>query len=549
MSSNKYTFMLHPLTAPERLWLTELSRSSSPSPRVAKVRLVDQLPPNFSPDRIDPRLYFSGRPTLIGLWHVDKDNPLLRAIDLTVREVQRRIRADATLTTIAAKEIAQQTNLSESAAAEALYEVSQLGHFFTQAQGIPENPKAYSSIQLTDDTSFDEYLRYTVLEELLERTYVQRGKGLATAIAYSQQDEDESALGDGPSEKVRSELQQDGNWAGVTSEVQRAIQAGWGSGMPPNASALYARWWQLESWLRSLLYVELRAQLGSKWEVTLPKRSESRQQGERDFHYMTTPDAQDRLAYADASALFQMTLDHWNLFAGTLPAKGVWTGRIEELLAIRNRIGHCRRPHSDDLARLEQTLRDLDKGAFTAAAAFNKQGRASENWTDAVVDGWVRKHHEIAGRLIEHAERQYDTIFELRYSRRPWAKAPADKRTISATPGYLWHAFWFFRGGRSFHLDRFWQDIAQSRDQLLFVCADSPSSISVSFSAMEAPDAVADVIGTCFDAALTHIGRGQPSTDLMEWQAQYTEVDPRVQVATPWSSIDESMRGITIFAA
>jgi hypothetical protein len=71
----------------------------------------------------------------------------------------------------------------------------------------------------------------------------------------------------------------------------------------------------------------------------------------------------------------------------------------------------------------------------------------------------------------------------------------------------------------------------------------------VSFSAMEAPDAVADVIGTCFDAALSHVGRGHPSTDLTEWQAQYTELDPRVQVATPWSSIDESMRGITIFAA
>jgi hypothetical protein len=66
---------------------------------------------------------------------------------------------------------------------------------------------------------------------------------------------------------------------------------------------------------------------------------------------------------------------------------------------------------------------------------------------------------------------------------------------------------------------------------------------------METPEVVADVIGTCFDAALSHIGRGNPTTDILQWQARYAEVDPRVQVATPWSSIDESMRGLTIFGA
>jgi len=543
--------MLHPLTAPERLWLTELSRSPAPSPKVAKVRLHDRLPPDFSPERIDPRLYYSGRPTLIGLRLVDQDNPLLRAIDLTVRDVQRRILADAALTTITAQEIAQQAALSEAAVAEALYEVSQLGNFFTRGQNVPGNPKAFSRIELIDDTSFDEYLRFTVLDDLLERIYVQRGKGLAEATTYSRQiaSGDESASGAGTSEAVRGEHQGDDNWRGVPPDVQRAIEAGWAYGMPPHASALYGRWWQLESWLRSLLFVELRAQLGSHWEDVLPKRSESRQQGESEFHYMTTPDAQDRLAYADASALFQMTLDHWDLVAGSLPAKSVWTGRIDELLAIRNRIGHCRRPHSDDLVRLEQTLRDLDKGAFAAVAAFNNQRRANANWTDPLVDGWVRNSHQTAIRLIDHAERQYETSFELHYSRRPWAKAPTEKQTICGAAGYLWHASWYFRGGRSFHLDRFWRDIAYNRESILFVCADTPSSISVSFSAMEPPEAVADVIGTCFDAALSHIGRGDLTTDIAGWQAQYAEVDPRVQVATPWSSIDESMRGITIFAA
>ena len=111
--------------------------------------------------------------------------------------------------------------------------------------------------------------------------------------------------------------------------------------------------------------------MGDKWTTALPKISELRQQGDNEFKYMATPDAQNLLAYADASVLFQLTLDHWTLFEHALLAKNVWAGRIEELKAIRNRIGHCRRPHADDLARLAQTLRDLNGGAFAATAAFN----------------------------------------------------------------------------------------------------------------------------------------------------------------------------------
>jgi hypothetical protein len=35
-------------------------------------------------------------------------------------------------------------------------------------------------------------------------------------------------------------------------------------------------------------------------------------------------------------------------------------------MRIRHRIGHVRRPHDDDLNRVEQALRDLEHGAFVA---------------------------------------------------------------------------------------------------------------------------------------------------------------------------------------
>ena len=344
----------------------------------------------------------------------------------------------------------------------------------------------------------------------------------------------------------------DQDWQALPDSIWKAIKAGWANGMPPLASALYGRWWQLESWLRTLLYVELRAKIGSDWVKALPTASEKRQRGEKEFRYMATPDAQNLLAYTDASVLFDLTSAHWELFEDTLLSKNVWVGRVEELLAIRNRIGHCRRPHTDDLIRLEQTLRDLNGGAFTAISTFNNQWPAHKDWVDAVTDGWAREQHRDASRLVKHAERGYDTVFELRYSRRPSVKLANEQNTISGIPGYIWHAFWYFRGGRPFRLDRFWRNLEYYHDPILLVCADDPSSISVSFSAMENPKIVADVIGKCFDAALYSLGQGIAG-NVGTWRERYNDIDPRVHVWSPWGSpwalVDESMHDISIFDA
>jgi hypothetical protein len=84
------------------------------------------------------------------------------------------------------------------------------------------------------------------------------------------------------------------------------------------------------------------------------------------------------------------------------------------------------------------------------------------------------------------------------------------------------------------------------------LCADSPNSIEVSFSAMDDPQTIADAIGRCFDAVIRNIGFGRMFTDDFQWQQwreRYAELDPRVQISTPWSSIDESMQGVSVFSA
>jgi hypothetical protein len=268
---------------------------------------------------------------------------------------------------------------------------------------------------------------------------------------------------------------------------------------------------------------------------------------------MATADSQARLAYADVGGLMAIIERHWKLFRASLMAKAIWSGRVLELRHIRNRIGHCRRPHSDDLARVEQTLRDLETGAFAALSAYNNRSRYIEDRNDELVEAWVRRQHEVAIRLIDHAERQYETSFELTCSRRPWSGPMSPTEAISGTPGYLWHARWAFRGNRWLDLWDFWNadfSIAH-RDAILLVCASGPSDIEVSFSALEDPKTIADAIGSCFDAILMRLRYGSSGfqADYRSWRKQYADLDPRVQAGGPWAIVDTSTVPISIFEA
>lgn len=347
-----------------------------------------------------------------------------------------------------------------------------------------------------------------------------------------------------------------GPWGTLDREVQRALQGAWRANVPPIASALHARWWQLETWLRSLAYVELRAKYGQEWSARLPSEGEKRSVRDRKaLRYMSTPDATDYLAYVDIGKLFPLIADNWELFQPSLIDKESWDGRVSELQKIRRRIAHCRRPHEDDLARMEQVLRDLERGAFQALSSFNDRFPPDRAVGDPLVVAWQQGKHQ-ATHLIEHADMQYDTNFRLQLSRRPWAARSADGERISGRQGYLWHARW--QTGYPVRLREWWTDsrldIDKWRDLIVYVCAD-PWAIDISFPAVDDPEPIADAIGNCFQAILHHQDRRQLASleewdDAYEqWCARHAALDPRVQIRTSWTIVDRSTQPITIFDA
>ena len=353
-----------------------------------------------------------------------------------------------------------------------------------------------------------------------------------------------------------------GGWRELAVPVRGALTGGWVSGVPPEASACHARWWQFETWLRSLTYVELRAKFGSAWLNQIPPRAVTYAKNEARLAYMTSADSELLLSYLEVSDLFELIGQQWEILGPSLIDQQVWQGRLRELRQIRHRNSHCRRPHPDDLRRLEQTLRDLESGAFRAVAAFNRRDypdEYDENLDDPLVEKWIRRKHPTAIRLIEHAASNYGVDFELNFSHRPWAAEYEEGTAISGREGYLWHAV-FVLHNDGIDPQALWTSDtfgrASVRDSLVYLCLDSPYAIDISFSALDNPGDIADAIGAIFDAILPRIRRTPRYRSLDDRRTadaalmqQAASLDPRVQACTAWATVEDGMKPITLFSA
>lgn len=90
-------------------------------------------------------------------------------------------------------------------------------------------------------------------------------------------------------------------------EETRALlnASGSSSGMSPVSLAMYARWWQLETWLRELAYLETRALGLQRWAGYVGQGAK-RQRDDSEFSHMLGPDSESSLAYFDYSQLLKL---------------------------------------------------------------------------------------------------------------------------------------------------------------------------------------------------------------------------------------------------
>lgn len=169
----EHTFKNMKLQPHELIWLEEVHKHGVLDVRSTKVKLWDKLPPNFDYKTISLSLYRENHLTLLGMWHIDRDNQYFEIVDKTIRLIQGLIKENSKIESIHATVVAQQLHISEDAAQTSLFLMSELGHFYSSACGPSEKP-GYSQISFSknSDSAFDEYLSYTSLDDLIEKFHI-----------------------------------------------------------------------------------------------------------------------------------------------------------------------------------------------------------------------------------------------------------------------------------------------------------------------------------------------------------------------------------------
>src|SRR5205809_1063323 len=102
----KLTFTEHALSAGERIWLIAVNETPDFDARVAKVRLLGKLPDDFNVDRIDRRIFASGKLTLLGLRLIQPRAPLLAAVAEVISAIRNTIIAKPGVSEFTAPELA-----------------------------------------------------------------------------------------------------------------------------------------------------------------------------------------------------------------------------------------------------------------------------------------------------------------------------------------------------------------------------------------------------------------------------------------------------------
>ena len=284
--------------------------------------------------------------------------------------------------------------------------------------------------------------------------------------------------------------------------------------LSPQVFETYARLWQFETWLRRMVYVQLRAAEGDGWETKVKASEWSKTSDKRLTHMPTAED--DVLSFIQLSELKRVVKDHWHLFTAYLPPQSVWDARLEEITAIRNRVMHFRTIHNDDLARVTQFLRDIDKGFWSFCTVYNNVHPVLPQTNDPVVTYFLSLDLIPWGQTgdgtwarIGSADPREPLHVSIEIVSMPWA---VRKTHVAGEPGFLYDVTMHARGQRRFKYEDLLRATRARHKHLVHICLDELSaSLRLTIPACLGEDTVKGIIETFQEAALNNL-RPRPQT-------------------------------------
>ncbi|MGU7772316.1 hypothetical protein ACV229_19355 [Burkholderia sp. MR1-5-21] len=248
------------------------------------------------------------------------------------------------------------------------------------------------------------------------------------------------------------------------------------SELSPQVLETYAHLWQFETWLRRLVYVQLRALDGDSWESKInAAKAKMPKDNDKRMTHMPTPE-DDVLSFVQLSELKRVISDHWRLFEAYMPPKTIWDAKLEEVLAIRHRVAHFRSLHRDDLPRVVQFLRDIDQGFWRFVTSYNNPHPVLPQSDDPVVAHFLpldlipwRQTTDGAWARIGSADSRERFTVTVEVLAMPWGEW---KVPISGREGFLYNVTIFGRGQQYLDYSRLLRSTTKLHDHVVYISLD-----------------------------------------------------------------------------
>ena len=309
-------------------------------------------------------------------------------------------------------------------------------------------------------------------------------------------------------------------------DIERIVTAIAG-GVSKRSLAIMARWWQLETYLRTLVYIQLQGLFGPSMGSEFQKEKK-RLELANEHSYMASADDGYLPSQFDVGALLKLIDKYWDQcqFGIGLP-KAVWSGRIDELIPVRHRLAHCRRPHVDDADRIDQLLRDLEPAANRVFRAYTDWSDVDPGLVDPVVDDWVRLQHNVS-HLVEHGRERKGIDFSLRAVELPGATCSG--LAVTGSPGWFWVMHAYVREG-GLYIDDYLRDTSVQKlmPMVTHIVQPSRSEIAVTIAAVGDPHVTSNLIGGLLEAVFSEREWGGVGSSVRHPTRRVAQgLDPRV---------------------
>jgi len=164
------SLLTHSLPDDDELWLKYAGNADNFDPRLARVALYEQLPPNFDPRRIDRRFYESDNLTLIGLRRFKPNAPILGNIEKLALTIRKKLLAKPGIESIQVKQLCEEAGVSQFDGQMAIKALQELSSFFTGLSHSRDSDFV-EQVWFSGPSGYDGPLKFTTLDAALEELF------------------------------------------------------------------------------------------------------------------------------------------------------------------------------------------------------------------------------------------------------------------------------------------------------------------------------------------------------------------------------------------